>query len=175
VLRIFEKHLSTTLSVRPRPVSRLIVLDPLDRILLFETHLDYTHVWMTPGGGVQPGESFTQAAQRELWEEVGVRDVEIGPWIWTVEFRFERGAERIDQHERYFVVRLQSDAVDDANREAKERTEILRHRWWSVGELRQSSDHFRPREMASILPAVIVGDVPAEPLVARVEASAVVV
>jgi ribosomal protein S18 acetylase RimI-like enzyme/ADP-ribose pyrophosphatase YjhB (NUDIX family) len=171
MLRVYEKWLN----VRPRPVSRLVVLDPHDRILLFETRLDYTHVWITPGGGVQPGESFVDGARRELWEEVGVRDVEIGPWIWTVEFRFERAGTVIDQHERYFVVRLPSDAVHDANREAKERTEILRHRWWTLAELGDAATHFRPRELAALLPAVIAGRLPSEPTLARVEASAVVV
>jgi len=171
VLRVYEKWLN----VRPRPVARLVVLDPRDRILLFETRLDYTHVWMTPGGGVQPGESFEDGARRELWEEVGVRDVEIGPWIWTVEFRFERAGGVIDQHERYFVVRLASDAVDDANREAKERVEILRHRWWTVADMQTSDAHFRPRELAALLPQIVAGKLPSEPMLARVEASAVVV
>lgn len=171
VLRVYEKWLN----VRPRQVARLVVLDPDDRILLFETRLDYTHVWMTPGGGLHQGESFVDGARRELWEEVGVRDVEIGPWIWTVEFRFERAGAIIEQHERYLVVRLPTDAVDDANREARERTEILRHRWWTAAELGAADAHFRPRQLATLLPAVIAGEMPTEPLLAHVEVSAVVV
>ena len=62
-----------------RPTSRILVLDPGDRILLFfgevgyslEPHRrpDATGFWMLPGGGVDPGESHDAAASRELWEE----------------------------------------------------------------------------------------------------------
>ncbi|MGE0159025.1 MAG: NUDIX hydrolase [Gemmatimonadales bacterium] len=159
-------------TVRLRPVSRLVVLDPRDRILLFETRLPYTHVWMTPGGGVKAGESHAEAARRELWEEVGVRDCDLGPCVWTVEFRFRHQSGVIDQRERYFVVRLDSDHVDDAHREALERSEILQHRWWSSGELQRADGDFRPRDLASLLPAIIAGDYPAVPIVTAVERSA---
>ena len=162
-------------SVRIRDVSRVIVLDPSSRILLFETKLPYTHVWMTPGGGVKLGESHADAARRELWEEVGVRDGEIGPCVWAVEFRFRHENGVIHQRERYFLVRLGSDAVDDANREALERTEILRHRWWSCEEIGRAREDFRPRELAALLPPIVAGEYPATPLSASVEGAAVVV
>ena len=159
-------------NVRLRPVARLVVLDPRDRILLFETSLPYTHVWMTPGGGLKAGESHADAARRELWEEVGVRDCELGPCVWTVEFRFRHRSGLIDQRERYFVVRLGSDDVDDANREAPERSEILRHRWWTSDELQKAHGDFRPRDLVTLLPAIIAGDYPAVPILTSVERSA---
>jgi 8-oxo-dGTP pyrophosphatase MutT (NUDIX family) len=161
--------------VRLRDVSRVVVLDPLSRILLFETKLPYTHVWMTPGGGLKPGESHADAARRELWEEVGVRDCEIGPCVWTVEFRFQHQSGLIHQRERYFVVRLDSDEVDDANREVLERSEILRHRWWRCEEIQAAGTDFRPRELAALLPPIVSGEYPATPRVASVEKVAVVV
>ena len=35
-------------------------------------HVDDTHVWQMPQGGVDEGEDLCAAAQRELWEETGV-------------------------------------------------------------------------------------------------------
>jgi 8-oxo-dGTP pyrophosphatase MutT (NUDIX family) len=160
--------------IRQRHVSRLVVLDPLSRILLFETKLPYTQVWMTPGGGLKPGESHIDAARRELWEEVGVRDCEIGPCVWTVEFRFQHPSGLIHQRERYFVVRLDSDDVDDANRETLERSEILQHRWWSCGEVERARADFRPHELGRLLSPIVAGEYPPTPLSASVEKVAVV-
>jgi 8-oxo-dGTP pyrophosphatase MutT (NUDIX family) len=168
-------RLPTAHGLRLRHVSRVVLLDPLSRILLFETKLPYTHVWMTPGGGLKPGESHIEAARRELWEEVGVRDCEIGPCVWTVEFRFQHSSGLIDQRERYFVVRLGSDEVDDANREVLERSEILQHRWWRCEEIQAARGDFRPRELATLLPPIVTGEYPATPRSASVEKVAVVV
>ena len=53
-------------------------------------HVDETHVWQMPQGGVDPGEDDWEAARRELYEETSVRSVEklgeIGEWL-TYEFR----------------------------------------------------------------------------------------
>ena len=57
-----------------RPTSRLVILDDADRILLFRatTEAAPDPFWLTPGGGVDPGETHEQAAHRELFEETGL-------------------------------------------------------------------------------------------------------
>jgi putative (di)nucleoside polyphosphate hydrolase len=48
-------------------------------------HVDATHAWQMPQGGVDPGEDTWQAALRELYEETNIRSVErlgeIGDWL----------------------------------------------------------------------------------------------
>jgi putative (di)nucleoside polyphosphate hydrolase len=39
-------------------------------------HVDATHVWQMPQGGVDPGEDTYKAALRELFEETNIRSVE---------------------------------------------------------------------------------------------------
>jgi putative (di)nucleoside polyphosphate hydrolase len=48
-------------------------------------HVDLTHEWQMPQGGVDPGEDPWQAALRELYEETSIRSVEklgeIAEWL----------------------------------------------------------------------------------------------
>ena len=48
-------------------------------------HVDATHVWQMPQGGVDPGEDTWEAAKRELFEETSVRSVEkigeVSDWL----------------------------------------------------------------------------------------------
>ncbi|HTK13036.1 MAG TPA: RNA pyrophosphohydrolase [Xanthobacteraceae bacterium] len=48
-------------------------------------HIDETHVWQMPQGGIDPDEDPYQAALRELYEETNIRAVEklgeIGDWL----------------------------------------------------------------------------------------------
>jgi len=58
-------------SMRRRPSARLLITDPTGRVLLFRfVHqrgaLAGQSYWATPGGAVEEGETFAQAAVREL-------------------------------------------------------------------------------------------------------------
>ena len=51
-----------------RRAGRVIVLDPDDRVLLlrYDEEPPAGRHWATPGGGLNPGESYAAAASREL-------------------------------------------------------------------------------------------------------------
>jgi 8-oxo-dGTP pyrophosphatase MutT (NUDIX family) len=164
-----------TLQIRPRPVARVVVIDEHERVLLFDTQLAYTRVWMTPGGGVKAGETLEQAARRELWEETGFQGVALSRCVWTVRFSFPRNDIIYDQQEHYFVARVAAMDLSEANRELLEQTEIVGQRWWSLSEIQGSAFSFRPDNISALLPSILAGDYPEEPLLARVESSARVV
>jgi 8-oxo-dGTP pyrophosphatase MutT (NUDIX family) len=64
---------------------RVILLDAADRVLLLGPRDpdDGRTVWFMPGGGVEPGESFTETADRELREELGVSGLAFTGPVWT--------------------------------------------------------------------------------------------
>jgi ADP-ribose pyrophosphatase YjhB (NUDIX family) len=61
-----------------RPTSRVLVLDPDQRLLLLGSRGDAPEAgapvrfWYAPGGGVETGEDLRTAAVRELAEETGL-------------------------------------------------------------------------------------------------------
>jgi len=146
----------------------VLLLDSRDRILLmfFAPGESGRGVWITPGGGLEPGESFEDGAIRELWEETGLRVLELGPCVWHREHRFRFGGRLIEQKERFFIVRVDThDLGDHLNLDEKEREEITDVRWWSADEIDASDAGFAPRALAELLRPLLTREIPEVPLV----------
>lgn len=149
-----------------RPAARVLLLDAQDRVLLmfFTAVARGRGVWITPGGGLDEGESFETAAVRELWEEIGLRDAMLGPCVWFRAHRFFFRGTLIEQQERFFVCRVDShDVGDHLNLDEQERQEISEVRWWTLDEIEASPDLFAPMSLATLLPPILRGELPSQP------------
>jgi 8-oxo-dGTP pyrophosphatase MutT (NUDIX family) len=113
---------------------------------------------------LHPGETHEEAVRREVWEETGLRDVDLGPCVWLRSHVFRWGERLIDQRERYFVARCTQFELDVRNWQPEEMTFLTAHRWWAIEEIGAAPDVFVPRNMGSALRELLAG-FPAEPIV----------
>lgn len=152
--------------IETRHAARVLLIDDVDRVLLFriENPFDGENFWVTPGGGLDDGEDHRTAATRELAEETGRDDIEIGPEIWHRDHTFQWGDRTLRQVERWFLARTPPFEVPEALVESLDYEGVIEARWWSVDELRQTTEPLTPRRLASILPAILVGELPDEPV-----------
>ena len=160
-------------TLRSRPAARVLLLDPADRLLLLRHVLrhperDTDAVWVPPGGGLEEGESFEDAALREMQEEVGLKDVPLGPNVWRRNNRFTFYGEDYQVEERFFLCRVEAfEPGDHANPDEVEAKIISGYRWWTADAIKASPETFAPRDLGGLLRPLLLGEIPAEPKVVR--------
>lgn len=141
-----------------RKVARVVLLDPQDRVLLLHGHEPddpSNDWWFTPGGGVEGDETREEAALRELVEETGVTEVELGPVLWRRVCSFPFAGRRWDQDEWYFLARTTQTATVAAGLTDLERRSVAGARWWTCRELTEAHETVYPTKLAGLLRRVL--------------------
>ncbi len=139
-------------ALRIRRAARLIVLDPEGRALMFRYDVPGRDpFWVTAGGECEPGESFEDAARRELFEETGIA-ADPGPEIarMTPEFVTVEG-EPVQADERFFMVRVAEARVDTSRHTALEQALMTQHRWFTLNELENWPEAVFPVNLADMI------------------------
>ncbi|WP_093608330.1 NUDIX hydrolase [Streptomyces indicus] len=162
-----------------RRVARVVLLDPQDRVLLLHGHepgAPDDDWWFTPGGGLEGAETREQAALRELAEETGITDVDLGPVLWKRVCSFPFAGRRWDQDEWYFLARTTAQTAAEVEAGAAmpgltelERRSVAGLRWWTCGELSSTHETVYPTKLAGLLSALLDEGPPSAPVVLDTE------
>ncbi|MEW2067585.1 NUDIX hydrolase [Streptomyces sp. NPDC007346] len=155
-----------------RRVARVVLLDPDDRILLLHGHEPGDLAddwWFTPGGGLEGDETHEEAARRELAEETGVTDIELGPVLWKRTCSFPFDGRRWDQDEWYFLARTERTATGPQSLTELESRSVAGLRWWTSAELLTTRETVYPTRLAELLRTLLDEGPPRVPLVLAAE------
>jgi len=153
-----------------RRVARVVLLDPEDRILLLHGHEPDDPAddwWFTPGGGVEGDETREEAALRELAEETGITEVELGPVLWRRTCSFPFAGRRWDQDEWYYLARTAGTTTvvpEPTGLTELERRSVSGARWWTCRELTRAHETVYPTRLAELLRRLLDEGPPAGPV-----------
>lgn len=150
-----------------RQAVRALLLDPDDAVLLVRfVFPSGVEAWALPGGGLEDGESHEHGLRRELHEELGLTDVEIGPHVWDRENIVPMRSGHDGQRDRIHLVRTERfDPAPAIGWEAMRAEYVHEVRWWTLTEITARTDlRFTPRRLADHLAALLVDGIPGSPV-----------
>ena len=151
-----------------RPTVRVLLVDALERVLLFRGDgEDGLPFWFPPGGGVEDGETHESAGVRELAEETGLRVERPGALIGhrrhVITMTIWDGR-LYDVREWWYLRRCAAFDIDTSGFTELERQTMTVHRWFTRDDLRSSPDHLVPRDLADLVDLLLADGVPVVPL-----------
>ena len=154
--------------MRERLTARILLLDPQGRILLMKGRLPSDPgapgAWFTVGGGIEPGETLSDAALREIREETGFSDASVGPVLWEGEqIHHDRKGRPVRVRESFMVARCTGGEPVRDGWQALEREFVDDIRWWTQAELAACAEPVFPRDLAARLADILARE-PSSPV-----------
>ena len=138
---------------RERRTARILLFDPKGRILLLKGRLpstpDSPGWWFTVGGGIEPGETVREAALREIAEETGFTDVELGESIFeTDQILHDRKHRPVRHLATFLFARCPGGEPSRGAWQALEREFVDDMRWWTLRDLAALEEPIYPADLA---------------------------
>ena len=154
----------TERAVVVRRTVRVVLIDEAERVLLFadsDPGLPELTWWVTPGGGMDPGETESETAIREVAEETGhalTADQLLGP-IARRHVRHGYSDQIVDiVSEVFYAARVPGFEVDTSGHTEDEQLTLTEHRWWPRADLERTDAWLWPDCLAGLVSRVISGE-----------------
>ena len=140
--------------LRLRRSARVFLFDPTGDVLLIRFAAELEGVpfefWVTPGGEVEAGEGNLQAAERELFEELGLRLPLAGPVHEESGGQYTHLGETVRNFDVFFSAQCAREAPQLQGVTADEIRLMRQARWWSLRELERTTERVFPSGMATV-------------------------
>jgi 8-oxo-dGTP pyrophosphatase MutT (NUDIX family) len=145
-----------------RPGARVFLIDAAGRLLLIhglDPARPWHTFWITPGGGLDPGESAAEGAARELHEETGLRvdPAALGEPVFADLDEFPFDGRRYRAEQVYFLLRVPAWTAAPVHQTDEELRSVTGYRWWTTEELAATAEHVYPENLSDLLRRFVEG------------------
>jgi len=141
-----------------RPTARVVLHNPAGEVFMLLTHFDpevgLPPRWLTPGGGIDAGETPLEAAVRELREETGlvVSQQDLGEVLWEATGRWDWADGNFHTYtDTFFQLKVEGLNLDVSGWTQDEIRDVVEYRWWNPAELLESGESVAPHGLVEFL------------------------
>lgn len=123
--------------------------------------------WITLGGKIEENEDVFQAVQREIFEETGMTDLDIGPIVWLEQYCLFFKDVLTHYKNAYVVAKTKQKTLSFENFTENEKQYVMDMRWFSFQEIQERTENIHPINpllFINYLPDILKENYPKIPL-----------